>query len=109
MALTLRSPRIRKWTRTEVETVGDHGVFQVERARMVDPSGRPLKRPIHTFVCSTWANVVAITEANEIVLVWQYRHGIDALSLEIPGGVVDRNESPAEAARRELYEETGYE
>jgi len=43
------------------------------------------------------------------VLVWQYRFGTDALSLEIPGGVIDPGEAPEDAARRELREETGYE
>jgi 8-oxo-dGTP pyrophosphatase MutT (NUDIX family) len=42
-------------------------------------------------------------------MAWQYRFGTDALSLEIPGGVVDEGEDPASAARRELLEETGYE
>jgi 8-oxo-dGTP pyrophosphatase MutT (NUDIX family) len=52
---------------------------------------------------------VAVTPDDRVVLVWQYRFGTDALSLEIPGGVIDAGESPAEAARRELIEETGYE
>src|SRR5690606_32308512 len=34
--------------------------------------------------------------------------GADAVTLEIPGGLVDAGESPAEAAARELLEETGY-
>jgi 8-oxo-dGTP pyrophosphatase MutT (NUDIX family) len=55
-----------------------------------------------------WVNVVALTDADEIVLVQQYRPGPDALTLEIPGGCVDPGEDFAAAARRELREETGY-
>jgi len=52
---------------------------------------------------------VAVTPDDRVVLVWQYRFGSGALSLEIPGGVIDPGESPDHAARRELREETGYE
>jgi 8-oxo-dGTP pyrophosphatase MutT (NUDIX family) len=41
-------------------------------------------------------------------LIEQYRHGTNEISLEIPGGMVDEYESPAETAARELLEETGY-
>ena len=55
-----------------------------------------------------WVNVVAVTAENQFILVRQYRHGVAGTVLEIPGGVIDDGESPEEAARRELLEETGY-
>ena len=42
-------------------------------------------------------------------MIEQYRHGIEDFTLEIPGGMIDKNEEPIEAAKRELLEETGYE
>lgn len=39
----------------------------------------------------------------------QYRHGLGRMSVEIPAGVAEQGESPLEAAKRELLEETGYE
>lgn len=55
-----------------------------------------------------WANAVAITEDNKVLMVRQYRHAAGIVSLEIPGGVVEVNEKPEEGMRRELLEETGY-
>lgn len=57
---------------------------------------------------SDWVNAVAITTDGELVLVRQHRWGIDAATLEIPGGAVDAGEDPAVAAARELLEESGY-
>ncbi len=55
-----------------------------------------------------WVNVVALTPANELVCVRQYRFGSGDVTLEIPGGVVDPGEEHRAAAERELLEETGY-
>ena len=70
------------------------------------PSGKEYKAFVLEF--DTWVNVVAITKNNEVVLVKQYRHGVQEVLLELPGGVVDKGEDPLEGAKRELMEETGY-
>lgn len=55
-----------------------------------------------------WVNVVAFTREGDLLVVEQFRHGIDGPTLEIPGGGCDEGESPAESARRELREETAF-
>lgn len=53
--------------------------------------------------------VVIIPEhEGKFVLVRQWRHGAQKLTTEFPGGVIDAGEDPETAARRELFEETGY-
>jgi ADP-ribose pyrophosphatase len=55
-----------------------------------------------------WVNVVAVTEADQVVLIRQYRPGLGDVHWEIPAGVVEEGEDIETAARRELTEETGY-
>lgn len=55
-----------------------------------------------------WINVIAITEDGMFVMERQYRHGLQWDGYEIPAGVIEEGETPLEAARRELLEETGY-
>lgn len=95
------------WETLAHEKLQECRVFDVYRKTSRSPrTGRP-----HDFFrieADDWVNVVAVTADDDIVMIRQYRHGSDEITLEIPGGIVDPGESPAEAAARELLEETGY-
>ena len=51
--------------------------------------------------------IVIPDDGENFLMVKQWRHGEKSLSIEFPGGVIDKGEVPLEAAKRELLEETG--
>src|SRR4029077_13982607 len=90
------------------QPIGDYKVFSLRRDQIESPRTGS-RHDFFVLEAGPWVNVVPITPDGEIVLIEQYRHGIEAVTLEIPGGMVDPDESPMEAAGRELLEETGYQ
>jgi ADP-ribose pyrophosphatase len=84
--------------------------YRIFTTSFVD-AAHPQTGAIHRFTridSPDWVNVIALTPENRVVLVRQYRAGVDRVCLEIPGGMIDPGEDPVAAAARELAEETGY-
>src|SRR5215216_2522961 len=78
--------------------------FRIDKCEL--GNGKLLDATIFEF--RSWANIMALTKDNEVVLIQQYRHGVVDVLWEFPGGIVEDGEDPVDGAKRELLEETGY-
>src|SRR5262245_54062834 len=85
----------------------DYRVFTTGFVDAAHPRTGAIKR-FSLIDCADWVNVIALTGDDRVVLVRQYRAGVDRVCLEIPGGIIEPGEDPCTAAARELAEETGY-
>ena len=96
------------WSPHEAELLIEAGIFTLRKIRAASPT-EPDKVGEFVYIdAPDWVNVIAVTEDDRVVLIEQYRHGIGAVTLEIPGGTVDDGEDGMAAGLRELAEETGY-
>lgn len=95
------------WPLIKEEEVLDTPVFNVRKLHCRSPKDGGDKG-FFILDCPEWAQVLAVTPDEKVVLVKQFRQGTRSISLELPGGVVEKGQTPEEAARRELREETGY-
>ncbi len=78
--------------------------FRVDEVRL--PDGAKIEYGI--LESAGFVAVVPVTEEGCVVLVRQWRQPVGSFTLELPGGGLEKGESPREAARKELLEETGY-
>ncbi|UQZ89097.1 NUDIX hydrolase [Deltaproteobacteria bacterium Smac51] len=95
------------WPLVKDESVLKTPIFEVRRNVCQSPKDGQDKG-FFVLDCPDWVQVLPITEDGRAVLVRQFRQGTRALSLELPGGVIEKGQEPLEAGQRELREETGY-
>ena len=97
------------WQEHNRTQVFDCRLFSVAESYCESPQNE--SRTFTVLDAADWAIVVPVLqtpEGKKFVMVWQWRHGSQDLSLEFPGGVFEPHERPQDAAARELLEETGY-
>lgn len=96
-----------KWKVLESEYLYRAPWLTVRKEKCLLPNGKVMPA-YYTLEYPAWVTALALTKDNRAVLVRQYRHGLDVISIETPGGVVDEGEEPQTAIARELKEETGH-
>jgi len=96
-----------KWKVLSCEYITRHPYFTARKDRCEAPGGKIIEAyyvvELPTTVCA-----LALTGEGDVIMVRQYRHPVGEILLELPGGFIDRDETPEEAIARELREETGY-
>ena len=102
------------WSEQERKKVFDCNVFSVWESYCIPPDAPQASGELKTFSlidARDWAIIIPVIETpqgKKFVMVRQWRHGAQCMSLEFPGGVFEPGENPLQAAARELLEETGY-
>ncbi len=91
----------RSWKLIGSRDISDHRIFRIRHDYYrFEPTGA--ERDFVVLDCPDWVNIIPLTDDGQVVLIRQYRHGTRDVSLEVPGGVVEADETPQDAAVREL-------
>ncbi len=96
-----------RWNRIRSNIIGSFRIFTIREDYYRLPRNHR-EAPFYILESNDWVNVIPLTENGEVLLIRQFRFGIEEVTLEIPGGIVDPGYTPLEAGQKELLEETGY-
>lgn len=96
---------MKKWVKKSEKTVYD-GYRHILRRTFELPDGKTAEFDV---IKKNGSAVLAVTPDNKIICLKQFRPGPEEVLFELPGGEIGKDETPIEAARRELKEETGYD
>ena len=99
---------ISEWSILNRQQVADYKLFSLHKKQARSPRTGEIREML-ALQFPDWVLTLALTPQQEVVMVRQYRHGTEQVCLELPGGLVDPDDtSPELSAQRELLEETGF-
>lgn len=91
----------------DTEYLVDAPWLKVAKEKCELPNGKIID-DFYTLWQPDWVLILARTSEGEWIMTEQYRHGTGKIALEFPAGIIDKGETPEQAALRELQEECGY-
>lgn len=100
-------PFMKPWKLLNTEYLVDAPWLKVAKEKCELPNGKVID-DFYTLWQPDWVLILARTAEGKWVMTEQYRHGTGKIALEFPAGIIDKGETPEQAAIRELQEECGY-
>ena len=101
MAEEKKEARELRWKMRSSSYIYNDTWFRARADSCEFPDGRIIE-PYYVVEVPDWTNVIVITEDERVILVRQYRYPVDQVTLELPGGVIEKGEEPMAAAKREI-------
>ena len=98
---------MKPWKLLKTEYLVDAPWLKVAKETCELPNGKVID-DFYTLWQPDWVLILARTAEGKWVMTEQYRHGTGKIALEFPAGIIDKGETPEQAAIRELQEECGY-
>ena len=98
---------MKPWKLLDSEFLVDAPWLKVAKEKCELPNGKVID-DFYTLWQPNWVLILARTKEGKWVMTEQYRHGTGKIALEFPAGIIDKGETPEEAAIRELQEECGF-
>lgn len=98
---------MKPWKLLNSEYLVDAPWLKVAKETCELPNGKVID-DFYTLWQPDWVLILARTTEGKWVMTEQYRHGTGKIELEFPAGIIDKGETPEQAAARELQEECGY-
>ena len=98
---------MKPWKLLKTEYLVDAPWLKVAKETCELPNGKVIN-DFYTLWQPDWVLILARTAEGKWVMTEQYRHGSQTIELEFPAGIIDKGETPEQAALRELQEECGY-